>query len=132
MTSQQEEIQLAMKRAAHMLHVAASNLEMGFYETAINRSYYAVFYAATAMLAAVGQTRAKHHGLYNAFSQYFIKPGIWSKEFADLYRRLMYDRENHDYLLSSAPTVANATIDLQNARRFVEQAVNWLTHEGWL
>ncbi|MCA9969092.1 MAG: HEPN domain-containing protein [Anaerolineales bacterium] len=132
MSASQEEIQLAMQKARNMLEVAAANQAMGYHETVVNRSYYAVLYAATALLMSIGQTRAKHHGLYNAFSQYFVKPGLWPEDFAKLYRQLMYDRENHDYVLSTVVSAANAQTDLENARRFVAHAINWLTEEGWL
>jgi hypothetical protein len=45
-------------------------------ETAADRAYYAVYYAAWAMLESAGATRAKtHSGLIAEFSRVFVKTG---------------------------------------------------------
>ena len=41
---------------------AQFNLENDFYGVAINRAYYAFFYAATALLLTLDLTRSKHSG----------------------------------------------------------------------
>nr|MBC8447516.1 HEPN domain-containing protein [Chloroflexota bacterium] len=48
------EVALYADRARQMLVVAACNLDNAFYASAINRAYYAIFYAANAMLATQG------------------------------------------------------------------------------
>lgn len=57
MTAQpnRNEVQLYLNEARGMLVVAKANLEQGFYSSAVNRTYYAVFYAANALLSTKGK-----------------------------------------------------------------------------
>ncbi len=70
----QYEVALYVENAQQMLKVAAHNLADGFYGSAVNRAYYAIFYAANALLATQGITRSKHSGVIAAFRQYFVRP----------------------------------------------------------
>lgn len=45
----------------------------GKYRQALSRAYYAVFYAATALLGSKQVKRAKHSGVQSAFGQFFVK-----------------------------------------------------------
>ena len=47
----QHEVNLYIEHAREMLDVAAHNLDSDFYSSAVNRAYYAIFYAANALLA---------------------------------------------------------------------------------
>jgi uncharacterized protein (UPF0332 family) len=42
----------------------------------VNRAYYAIFYAANAMLATKGLERSKHSGVIATFRQHFVKTGM--------------------------------------------------------
>lgn len=76
------EIQLYLKRAHYDLEAAQSNLGQGFYGVAVNRSYYAMFYAASALLASEGLARSKHSGVISAFGEHFVKTGLIQVEYA--------------------------------------------------
>lgn len=132
MTANREEIGLYLAEAHQMLQAAADTLALGHLSTSVNRSYYAVFYAASALLQSVDQTRAKHYGVFSAFGQYFVKSGLWSDEFSHIYKQLMGDRESADYELSVKIPYEQVALHLQNARSFVEEADAWLRREGWL
>lgn len=69
------EVELYMGQAAEMLKVAEHNLAQEFYSTAINRAYYAVFYAANALLSTRQLSKSKHSGVIAAFRQHFVKSG---------------------------------------------------------
>ena len=115
-----------------MLIVADHNMATDFYSTAVNRSYYALFYAATALLFSIDETRGKHHGVMAAFRQYFVKSGLWDVEFSDIYGRLIDHREQSDYRIFAVLTQEDAQKDLADAHRFVTKAENWLAKDGWL
>ena len=70
------EVSLYVERAREMLEVAQLNLQSGFYPSAVNRAYYAIFYAANALLATKGLARNKHRGVISAFRQHFVKTGL--------------------------------------------------------
>ncbi|MBN1148612.1 MAG: HEPN domain-containing protein [Anaerolineales bacterium] len=81
-----KEIALYIKNARESLKVAQLNLDNDFYAAAINRAYYAIFYAANALLATKKLSRSKHSGVLGAFRQHFVKSGLISPELSDYLR----------------------------------------------
>jgi uncharacterized protein (UPF0332 family) len=128
----QREIELLLNKAHEMLAVAALNLENGFYGSAVNRAYYAIFYAASALLATQGQVRGKHSGVISAFREQFVKTGMFPVELSDAYGRVMAHRESSDYDLGLSLGEGIIEADLSAGREFVAQVESWLKREGWL
>jgi uncharacterized protein (UPF0332 family) len=126
------EVALYIKRAHEMLEVAVHNLAHGFYGSAINRAYYAIFYSANALLATQGITRSKHSGVIAAFRRYFVKPGLIEGKYSRIYGRVMDNRHVSDYEIQLPIDAQGAEDDLHDARRFVERIEQLLQHEGWL
>lgn len=126
------EVALYVDRAHQMLVVAARNLDDGFYASAINRAYYAIFYAANAMLSTQGLARSKHSGVISAFRQHFVKPGLVEAKYSDIYGRVMDHRHVGDYELELLIESRQAHADLHDAKRFVQCVEQWLKQEGWL
>ena len=91
------EIQLYLDRARVDLEAAQLNLEQGFAGVAISRAYYAMFYAASALLASVGISRSKHSGVHSAFGEYFVKPGLIEAEYAKTLGNAFDSRLDCDY-----------------------------------
>jgi len=81
----EREILLYIEHAHQMLEVATHNIAGGFYSSAINRAYYAIFYAANALLAIEGLSRSKHSGVIAAFRERFVKPGLIEVEYSRIY-----------------------------------------------
>jgi len=117
--ARRREVALYLDRAHQMLVVAARNLAQGFYASAVNRAYYAIFYAANAMLSTQGLARSKHSGVISAFRQRFVKPGLIEAEYSDIYGRVMDHRHVGDYELESYIEDQQAHADLHDAKRFV-------------
>ncbi len=126
------EVALYMQHAREMLEVAAHNIADGFHGSAINRAYYAIFYAAKALLATQGIARSKHSGVIAAFRQHFIKPGLVETDYGDIYGQVMDDRHISDYDIESPIEPERAQADLEGARRFVERVQRYLKESGWL
>jgi uncharacterized protein (UPF0332 family) len=126
------EIVLYMQHARQMLDVAAHNLTHGFYGSAVNRSYYAIFYAANALLRTKGIIRSKHSGVIAAFRQHFVKPELIEVQFSRAYGRVMDDRHVSDYDVETSTEQERAQTDLEDARRFVGWVEQHLTEGGWL
>lgn len=82
------EVILYLDNARQMLEVAAHNLAAGFYGSAINRAYYAMFYAANALLATKGIARSKHSGVIAAFREHFVKSGLIEVDYSSIYGRV--------------------------------------------
>ncbi|MBC8181133.1 HEPN domain-containing protein [candidate division KSB1 bacterium] len=127
-----KEVALYIENAEESLSVAQLNLDNDFYSAAINRAYYAIFYAANAMLATKKLVRSKHSGVLSAFRQHFIKTGLLAPELSEIYGQVMDDRHEGDYEIITATSKDDAEIDVQQARQFVDVVRNWLRKEYWL
>ena len=126
------EVDLYIEHAHEMLNVAAHNLADGFYGSAINRAYYAIFYATNALLTTQGISRSKHSGVIAAFRQHFVKTGLIEAEYSDVYGRVMENKHVSDYELGLPVDLQVVEDDLRDARRFVERVEKHLREEGWL
>lgn len=112
--------------ARQALDSAQSSLEHGFYSTVINRAYYAIFYAANALLRTRGISRSKHSGVLAAFRQYFVKSGLIEPEYSDLYGAVMESRVSSDYEMTFDADQTIAPQALSSAYRFVERVAEYL------
>lgn len=127
-----KEVKLYIENADESLSVAQLNLSNDFYPAAINRAYYAIFYAANAVLATKKLARSKHSGVLSAFRQNFIKTGVLPTELSTIYGQVMDDRHEGDYEIMTATSNDDALIDVQQARQFVDEVKTWLRKENWL
>lgn len=121
-----QRIERYLARAQQMLRTGQKVLEDGDYITAVNRAYYAVFYAANALLATQGLERSKHSGVIAAFRQHFVKTGLIEAEYSDFYGVLLEDRQRGDYDELEILDYEIARRDLDRARRFVERIGEYL------
>lgn len=69
-----------LSKAKTDLSDAKKTLEFEMYETAANRSYYAIFHAARAVLALDGQDYKKHSGVSSNFQKIILKVGFLIKQ----------------------------------------------------
>jgi len=130
--SARREVGPYIEHARQMLDVAEHNLADGFYESSINRAYYAMFYAANAMLATQGLSRSKHSGVIAGFRLHFVKTGFIEIEYGDIYGQVMDDRHISDHDVEAVIEPDRARTDLDDARRFVDRIERYLKEEGWL
>ena len=126
------DVRLYIENAREMLDVAAHNLANDFYGSAVNRAYYAIFYATHALLATQGISRSKHSGVIAAFRQHFVKPGQIENEYSQMYAQVMDDRHSGDYDVTTSINPERAQTDLVYAQRFVARMTRYLQEEGWL
>ena len=64
---------------------------------AVNRFYYAAFYAARALLAVKEVDSSKHSGVIALFQQHYVKTGLLAPEIARVLPRTFEKRLNSDY-----------------------------------
>lgn len=84
--------------AGEALQSARIAFGAGHLHTAMNRAYYAVFYAATAALVARSLQFKRHGGVRSALHREFIKTGLLPAEMGPVYDRLFEDRQHGDYM----------------------------------
>ena len=86
------------KQAEESLASAQREMVAAAYTFAVNRLYYAAFYAVSAALLERRQSFRKHSGVRAAFHREFIKTGLLDVEWGKFYDRLFEDRQEGDYL----------------------------------
>ena len=86
-----------LEKAQELLEAAKTTLSLQLYETAANRSYYAIFHAVRALLALEGKDFKKHSGVISAFQRDYIKAGIFDKELSYILRDAFSLRTDSDY-----------------------------------
>ena len=72
-------------------------IEKEFFNTAVNRLYYACFYAVGALLIIHDVETSTHSGCRQKFGQLFIVTGRISKELGRHYSELFEKRQKGDY-----------------------------------
>lgn len=94
-----EVIRFWWTRAEESLGSASRELQAEAYAFAVNRLYYAAFYAVSAALLERQLTFKKHSGVRATFHREIIKPGLLDSTWGKLYDQLFEDRQEGDYLV---------------------------------
>lgn len=90
-------IQYRFERAQRALNDASMLYKKDSFEGAMNRIYYAMFYAINALALAYGFTTSKHTSLLGWFNKTIIHPGILSENEGILLRKSFEWRLQGDY-----------------------------------
>jgi len=90
-------ISYRLEKADETLEVARLLVENQKWNSAINRLYYACFYAVTGLLVKSGKINKSHSGVKTQFFMDFIKSGIMPLEYGKLYGDLFDWRQKGDY-----------------------------------
>jgi len=101
MTLQQEDrkalVSIRLQRAKETISEAKAIIQLGYWRIAVNRLYYACYYAASALLIKNGITAHTHTGVINQFGLNFVSKGLVNNEQGKLLKRLFELRQNGDY-----------------------------------
>jgi uncharacterized protein (UPF0332 family) len=89
---------------------------------AMNRVYYAMFYAVVALLASRGLASRKHTGVISLFHQQFVKPGLFPADLAGYVDDAFDQRNESDYVDFAVMAESEVADLLANADRFVDRA----------
>jgi len=100
--------------------------EQGFYEGAISRAYYAMFYLGKAVLATKDLSRQKHSAVLSAFGEHFVKTGILSPELAAQINEAFEERQVADYDFEISKTREEADKILNYADEFAKEVTFYL------
>jgi uncharacterized protein (UPF0332 family) len=86
-----------IEKARGTFNEAKIQITNQLWNLAINRMYYACFYAVNALLLSKGINARTHSGVKTMFGLHFVNSGIFSKEENDLYTNLFRLRQEGDY-----------------------------------
>jgi uncharacterized protein (UPF0332 family) len=108
--------------AREALDDAQFNLDGGRLRVASNRVYYAMFYAAVALLATRDLSSSRHAGVIALFYEHFVRSGTFPRELSHHLGRALDMRTDTDYKVSVLPESVKLSEMLENARSFVQKA----------
>ncbi|MCU4166776.1 HEPN domain-containing protein, partial [Carboxylicivirga caseinilyticus] len=86
-----------IQKAKETLEEVNIHIENRFWNTAINRMYYACFYAVGALLIERKISTTSHSGTRLRFGQEFIKAGLIDRKYSKIYSDLFEKRHKGDY-----------------------------------
>lgn len=89
----------------------------------VNRAYYAMFYAALALLLSKGLGAGKHSGVLALVDREFVRTGLLAREMSAAFRDAFNQRQRADYAEFAAPSEAQARRTVTSAESFLA-AVN--------
>lgn len=90
-------VRYRLENAKNTLAEVKSHRENGFYNTAVNRMYYACYYAARAILVAYHIEAKTHDGVRQQLGLNFVVTGKIPQEQGRFYSRLFSKRTTGDY-----------------------------------
>lgn len=115
-----EQAQTALDDAGYLLAGERSP------QSIINRAYYAMFYAAVALLQKIGKIPSKHAGVISLFDTEFVKQGIFPKELSRDFHKAFELRQASDYRTTKPPQRNQAEHALNGAVDFVQAVKDYL------
>ena len=114
------EVQEYLRKAERALKVAESLLATGFEAEAAARAYYAMFYAAQALLKENGVQRVRHSAVQAAFGRYLVKTGKINAKFHRMLIDARETRELADYTVGEEVSAETALLRVKNAEEFLQ------------
>lgn len=111
-----------MQKAKEILIEARDNLHQKHHGLSVNRSYYAMFTAARALLALKEVDSSKHSGVIALFNQHIVKVELFPKEISKFLLKAKGIREDADYGDFVEITEEDAQTQIRRAMQFVEEA----------
>ena len=92
-----ELVKYRMNRAKETFSDVEFQVENRKWSTAVNRLYYACYYAVTALLLWNELNTKTHNGVRQMFALHFIKTNIIDRKHADIYTDIFDMRQTGDY-----------------------------------
>ena len=108
-----------LDKASRALGAARRAVDADDAETAVNRAYYACFYAAQAALVSVGDRPKTHAGTHRRFALRFVRDGPVPAEVGTILPEAFRLRLREDYDALPLTDLRAAADLLADAERFV-------------
>ena len=114
-------VRYRMENAQKMLSEVESHRENGFYNTAVNRMYYACYYATVALLTKHHISTNTHAGVKTMLGMHFVSKGLITKESGRAFTNLFDSRQRGDYDEFVYSTLEEVDELYPKAQRFIEE-----------
>jgi len=90
-------IKYRINRAKETLLEVENLIKLGYFNTAVNRIYYACYYAVRALIIKKQLFAKTHEGVRQIFGLHYVKPGLISKEHGKYFSDIFDRRQTGDY-----------------------------------
>lgn len=90
-------IKYRLEKSKETLQDAKVLLEKASLTSAVNRMYYAMFYAVSGLLLSKNLSSSKHSGVRSLFNKEFVNKGLIDKELGKFYSKVFAERQEGDY-----------------------------------
>jgi len=114
-----DEVYRYLNKAEHALEVAEDLLRGGHAPDAASKIYYAMHYAAQALLKNEGIDVIKHSAVEAAFGYYFAKPGRIDPKFHKMLINARKIREIADYDIEEEIVEPVASLKIDEGKAFL-------------
>jgi uncharacterized protein (UPF0332 family) len=112
-------ITLWLEKAEEALASAKLELNAGHTNFAVNRLYYACFYAVTALLLRDNKQYARHSAVKSEFNRIYIKTSRIDIKWNKFYQKLFDDRQESDYIPTAAFEASDVSTRIQQTSEFI-------------
>mgnify|MGYP001084001992 CR=1 FL=1 len=110
-----------LERGFEKLEVAKFLFENGYYSDSVSRAYYAMFFAARALLVFKKIYPKTHRGTITQIGLEFVNKGYLDMVYAKALATAQEDREEADYGVVSKITKEEAEEILNDGEAFIEK-----------
>ena len=121
-----DQTQKLLNKALRAIHAAETLLHGGDADFASGRAYYAMFYAAEALLNEKGLRFRKHGGVHGAFGEHFIKNSQLDPKYHQWILDAFDKRVQGDYGVEAVVTDEEVVRMIEQAREFFQEARRFL------
>ena len=125
-----EEAERYLQKAEHAIIVAEDLLNISHLPDAASKIYYAMFYAAQALLKNEGIEVTKHSAVESAFGYYFAKPGRIDPKYHKMLISARKVREIADYDIDEEIIEPTASLKIEEGKAFIAAITNFLKFDG--
>lgn len=120
-----------LAKAKESVEASDSLLKDGFYDFSASRAYYAMFYAAEAVLLTKDLSFSKHKAVIAAFGKEFVKSGLLSASLHAYLVEAFDSRQLGDYGPTGSLSKEKAERLIKQAREFLVVVEEYLRKEGY-
>lgn len=120
------EVRKLIEKAEYTLGVAEILEKEDFHPDAASKTYYAMFYAAQALLKSEGIEVKKHSAVESAIGYYFVKAGKLDPKYHKMFINARKIREIADYDIQEEIVEPQVTLRLREGEEFVSVIKDYL------
>lgn len=113
------EVMKLIEKSDHALEVAEALFGQSYSPDAASKTYYAMFYAAQALLKSEEIEVTKHSAVESALGYYFAKPGRIDPKYHKMFINARKIREIADYDICEEIVEPVANLKLEEGKEFI-------------